>query len=331
MQKQYIAMMSEFDPSSLTPGALALEESLHRYVISSAPTISDHQQRLQLIQTINRTLNEQLPGFQQLYLLPFGSFVSGLYRTTSDIDLCLTGLVARTAIKPRFHSEIDPAFQGQEFIPLSALGKDFKGVILRSIGEILKRNRIAKPMSIHFILHARVPIISFVDNAQGIECDLSISSDTAQFKAAFVRSLVQIDPRFEPLYRVIKAWAKAHNLNDGSRSTFNSWCLLLIFISYLQSQKCPGGGVLLPKLKDLFFAEDEEPESRILSPDSKYDPGEALKTAGVRAMGAKLEFKQRRSTSPPLIELFKVRSYISSAQSLPDPRTLIQGVSRLCP
>ena len=184
------------------------------------------------------------------------------------------------------------------------MGKDFKGDFLRTVGEILKRARITKPMSIHYILHARVPIINFVDAQWGIECDLSISSDTAQFKAASVRSLSTIDPRFEPLYRVIKAFVKAHNLNDGSRKTFNSWCLILIFISYLQSNKCPAG-VMLPKLRDLFFAEDEQEEGRILSPESKYDAGAALDVARVRAMRARDQFAEKRKNarSPPLIEL----------------------------
>jgi hypothetical protein len=223
----------------------------------------------------------------------------------SDIDLCMCGQVKKAAVKPRFHGDIDRS-NHSEYVQIGSMGKEYKGDLLRTVGDILKRARITKPMSIHYILHARVPIINFIDAQYGIECDLSVSSDNVQFKAALVRSLSGIDPRFEPLYRVVKAWAKAHNLNDGSRATFNSWCLILVFISYLQSPSCPAGP-LLPPLRALFFAEEEDEETRILSPNSKYDAGAALDIARIRAMSARAELVEKRNLSkrsPPLIELF---------------------------
>ena len=112
--------MSDFDSSSLSPGALAAEFALQRFAISSAPTIHDHQHRIDVINKITRALNDALQGqgFSQLSCLPFGSFVSGLYRATSDVDLCLTGYIARTAIKPRFHADMDLSTRGLQFIPL---------------------------------------------------------------------------------------------------------------------------------------------------------------------------------------------------------------------
>lgn len=224
----------------------------------------------------------------------------------SDIDLCLTGTVDRSAVKPRFLGDIDKS-SSSRYVQVGSMGKDFKNDLLRTIGEILKRAKISRPMSIQYIPHARVPIISFIDAQWGIECDLSVSSDNAQFKAALVRSLSSIDPRLEPLYRIIKAWAKAHNINDGSKAMFNSWCLILIFISYLQCPGCPGGA-MLPPLRALFFADDEdEGNARILSPSSKYDAGAALDVARVRAIGARAEFAEKRkqsNISPPLLELF---------------------------
>lgn len=47
------------------------------------------------------------------------------------------------------------------------------------------------------------------------------------------------------LFRLVKCWAAAHDLNDASRSTFNSTSLLYLTIFYLQLRQ------LVPPIKDV--------------------------------------------------------------------------------
>jgi hypothetical protein len=39
---------------------------------------------------------------------------------------------------------------------------------------------------------------------------------------------MQVCPLLAPLFRLFKLWAKAHDLNDGTRGVFNSHCLSLL-------------------------------------------------------------------------------------------------------
>ena len=76
-----MSLLSEFDVSALGPAALQVESALQRFAVSSAPSIIDHQRRIDVINKIQRAVNDALEcqGFV-LKVLPFGSFVSGLYR-----------------------------------------------------------------------------------------------------------------------------------------------------------------------------------------------------------------------------------------------------------
>lgn len=47
----------------------------------------------------------------------------------------------------------------------------------------------------------------------------------------------QISEHFGPLFRLVKAWAKAHYMNDGANHTFNSWCLTLMVAFYMQRRQ----------------------------------------------------------------------------------------------
>lgn len=69
-------------------------------------------------------------------------------------------------------------------------------------------------------------------------CDISVSRPGTSFKAKFLKLVADIDPRFPVLLRLVKSWAKAHDLNDAGRSTFNSWSLALLVIFHLQVASC---------------------------------------------------------------------------------------------
>lgn len=68
----------------------------------------------------------------------------------------------------------------------------------------------------------------------GVLCDVSVGRPGTAFKAQFLAAVASIDPRFSPLLRLVRAWARAHDVNDATRSTFNSWSLALMVIFHLQ-------------------------------------------------------------------------------------------------
>jgi DNA polymerase sigma len=62
----------------------------------------------------------------------------------------------------------------------------------------------------------------------GIECDITVGNSTAVFKSVALKHVAAIDTRFPDLVRLVKAWAKAHDLNNAHLKTFNSFALTLM-------------------------------------------------------------------------------------------------------
>ncbi|GFH10199.1 uncharacterized protein HaLaN_05470 [Haematococcus lacustris] len=103
------------------------------------------------------------------------------------------------------------------------------------------------------LLHARVPILKFKTAAGergwsgagskchrvGLECDLSIHSPGNTFKAQVLAELGKVSPVFPDLYRLVKQWAKAQDINDACAGTFNSHCLAMITMSQQPAQEAP--------------------------------------------------------------------------------------------
>lgn len=55
------------------------------------------------------------------------------------------------------------------------------------------------------------------------------------------RARLQVNPNFGALYRLVKLWAKAHDINDGAASTFNSHCLALLVCANRTLRENSGG------------------------------------------------------------------------------------------
>jgi hypothetical protein len=81
-----------------------------------------------------------------------------------------------------------------------------------------------------------------------LECDLSIQGPEGILKARVMAALATCDPTLPHLYRLIKVWASAHNINDASQGTLNSTALLLMVIFYLQHPITGAGGLKGPFL-----------------------------------------------------------------------------------
>ncbi|GIM15708.1 hypothetical protein Vretimale_18451 [Volvox reticuliferus] len=118
------------------------------------------------------------------------------------------------------------------------------------MGARLLANGLARRGAVEYILHARVPIVKFVEPNTGIEVDLCLGNDSTAFKAWSVAQMASIHPAFGKLFRVVKVWAKAHSINDGASHMLNSWCLTLVVISFLQTYPDPP---LLPPLHELLY------------------------------------------------------------------------------
>jgi len=83
------------------------------------------------------------------------------------------------------------------------------------------------------ILQARVPIIKFRQEFTGMECDLSLNSQTGVYMAELIYTMGEIDWRFRPLVTTVRLWAESsgltRSLKPGPYITNFTLALLVVF------------------------------------------------------------------------------------------------------
>ncbi|KAK9824184.1 hypothetical protein WJX72_008402 [[Myrmecia] bisecta] len=206
---------------------------LNAVVKANTPSPADQLKREELLQRTCALVEEGLGDWVGMHVEPYGSFVSGLYTPSGDVDIAIEG-----------HRR--DRFGGPE-VPVVELDKEEKAQILKALSKKLERKRMTKGR-IERILFARVPILKYTDLVTGIDCDVSVGSGCARFKSTVLRFLGQLDRRFIALTCLVKKWARTHNMNDASNGTFNSFALTLMVAFHLQTQQPP----ILPPLCEIF-------------------------------------------------------------------------------
>ncbi|KAL0048376.1 hypothetical protein WJX82_001914 [Trebouxia sp. C0006] len=260
-----------WDPSSVA----LVEHRLHAAVQKQQPSEADEAVRRRVLQDMNALVQPGLLGYTGMHVAPYGSFVSGLYTSTGDLDISIEGF--RT--------------QGSEQIPCAELGKEDKIQLLKALGKMLTNARMVRGQ-MERILHARVPIIKFKHSATGLDCDISVASGASRFKSTVLRYLADIDSRFGSLVRLVKLWAGAHDMNDASAGTFNSFALTLMVAFHLQMQQPP----ILPPLCALFQQSPDVLKGRPLHAGQQAREG-VLEACGEQACTKFVGYGQANSAS----------------------------------
>jgi non-canonical poly(A) RNA polymerase PAPD5/7 len=149
----------------------------------------------------------------------FGSFATGLYLPTSDLDAVILN-------------------SGCTDIPSG----------LKALANALTRRNLAKNMQI--ISKARVPIIKFEETESGYAFDISFDVANGPEAAANVRALMDSLPPMRPLVTVIKVFLQQRELNEVYSGGLGSYSVLVMVASFLQmhpstllaNKRISGGG-----------------------------------------------------------------------------------------
>ncbi|GLC46348.1 hypothetical protein PLESTM_001861000 [Pleodorina starrii] len=232
--------------SSVASSELKFVDILEALIKSSSPKDDDRDKRLRVINELQQSLGKaHLGPTIDLRILPFGSFVNSLYEPSSDLDLAIVGQIVAT-------DDLSPEDKRFSFVKLqlAKVPREYATEILRTAVSRFVEDGLADERSLVPVLHARVPIIKFVHPATGINVDVCVGSEGDSFKTWSLAQLMALHPVVEKLCRLVKIWAKAHGINDPRSFTFNSWCLTLLVVFFLQRQATPE---LLPPLKALMY------------------------------------------------------------------------------
>ncbi|KAL2807868.1 hypothetical protein BJX63DRAFT_56787 [Aspergillus granulosus] len=201
----------------LTPQpTLSVGARLHNEIISFyhwvKPVSYEQLVRDDLVARLQTAFQNRYYGVQ---LRSFGSFASGLYLPTADMDLVLLSTnFMRTGVK--------------------TFGER-KGQIY-AFAAFLRNLNIAVPGSIETIAHARVPILKFVDKLTGLKVDLSFDNDSGLIANNTFQQWKSEYPAMPVIVAVIKQFLLLRGLNEvptGGLGGFSITCLVTSLLQHM--------------------------------------------------------------------------------------------------
>ncbi|KAI8806970.1 hypothetical protein BJ742DRAFT_814994 [Cladochytrium replicatum] len=208
-----------------------LNQEIDDYVAYMAPTPAEVYMRNDLI---NRIRDIVLNVFYNAEMHVFGSFDTGVFLPTSDLDLVVLTNIQKGSVQ-------------------SALYKLAQNL----------RNRMQLE-SLTVIAKARVPIIKLVDKLTGYNVDISFNIESGLDSAAIMKSFLAdqlVGSALRSILIVMKQFLTCRGLNEVFSGGLGSYSLILLVFSFLKlhpmiqtQQIAPGEnlGVLLLEFLELY-------------------------------------------------------------------------------
>ncbi|XP_073026693.1 uncharacterized protein [Primulina eburnea] len=179
---------------------------LHREILDFcnflSPTPEEQGHRNVAVESVFDVINYIWPDAKAEV---FGSFKTGLYLPSSDIDVVILG------------SNVSSPQTG-----------------LHALSRALSQGGIAKKIQV--IAKARVPIIKFVEKKSGIAFDISFDAHTGPQAAEFIKNAVSKWPPLRPLCLILKVFLQQRELNEVYTGGIGSYALLSMLIAMLRNR-----------------------------------------------------------------------------------------------
>ncbi|XWS44627.1 hypothetical protein CRYUN_Cryun15aG0064400 [Craigia yunnanensis] len=215
--------------------ASILDQMLNEVYISRSPKQIDYDNRKDLVRIFNVMVKEIYGNCNGSPIVEgFGSFVMGMFSVESDLDLSIN-FMNNAAEIPRVKK-------------IQTLHK-----LAKKLYSIQRGGHVS---GIQTIMTARVPIVKVIDRGTRIECDVSVQNRDGIVKSLIIRAISIIDERFQKLSFLVKAWAKAHDINSSKERTLNSLSLISLVAFHFQTRDPP----ILPPFSAL-LKDGNDPEA----------------------------------------------------------------------
>lgn len=179
----------------------ALHEEICDLVDWLAPTEAEDHLRTRVWANVTALASKLWPGCQTR---PYGSFSTGIYLPTGDLDVCLMKVPG------------DPATELKKLAIL-----------------LMQQNTVT---GVEAILGARVPIVKYVDTSTDISVpvDISLNQESAISTTQFIRDGMTQLKWLKPLIFVIKLYLAQRGLGETYRGGIGSYLLAVMVTSFLQ-------------------------------------------------------------------------------------------------
>ncbi|KAK2844302.1 hypothetical protein Q5P01_010961 [Channa striata] len=180
-------------------GINGLHEEIVDFFNFMSPRPEEEAMRRDVVNRIESVIKDLWPSAR---VEIFGSFSTGLYLPTSDIDLVVFG--------------------------------NWDHSPLQELEEALRKHNVADPYTIKVLDKATVPIIKLTDIETEVKVDISFNVETAVKAAQFIKSYLKKYTVLPPLIFVLKQFLLQRDLNEVFTGGISSYSLILMAISFLQ-------------------------------------------------------------------------------------------------
>lgn len=181
------------------PGVIGLHEEIKDFYEFMSPTAEEANMRSDVVDRIRRVVNSLWPKAD---VQIFGSFRTGLYLPTSDIDLVVFGK--------------------WEKLPLHTLEK------------ALLEKGITDQENIKVLDKASVPIVKLTDLETDVKVDISFNVPNSVKSAKLIMKFMDDYPILKYLVLVLKQFLLQRDLNEVFTGGISSYSLILLTVSFLQ-------------------------------------------------------------------------------------------------
>uniref|UniRef100_J3L2S3 polynucleotide adenylyltransferase n=2 Tax=Oryza brachyantha TaxID=4533 RepID=J3L2S3_ORYBR len=165
-----------------------------------SPSAEEQSSRTAAVTAVSNVVKHIWP---QCKVEVFGSFRTGLFLPTSDIDVVI------------FDSRVKTPQVG-----------------LYALAKALSQKGVAKKIQV--IAKARVPIVKFVERKSEIAFDISFDVDGGPQAADFIKDYVKKFPALRHLCMILKVFLHQRELNEVYTGGIGSYALLTMLITHLQ-------------------------------------------------------------------------------------------------
>uniref|UniRef100_A0A8C6SHX7 Terminal nucleotidyltransferase 4A n=1 Tax=Neogobius melanostomus TaxID=47308 RepID=A0A8C6SHX7_9GOBI len=180
-------------------GIIGLHEEITDFYRYISPRPEEEKMRLEVVDRIKEVIHDLWPSAE---VQVFGSFSTGLYLPTSDIDLVVFGK--------------------WETLPLWTLE------------EALRKRNVADENSIKVLDKATVPIIKLTDSFTEVKVDISFNVKSGVKAACLIKDFKEKYPVLPFLVLVLKQFLLQRDLNEVFTGGIGSYSLFLMAVSFLQ-------------------------------------------------------------------------------------------------
>ncbi|XP_066493667.1 terminal nucleotidyltransferase 4B isoform X2 [Tiliqua scincoides] len=180
-------------------GVVGLHEEITDFYKYMSPRPEEERMRMEVVNRIENVIKELWPSAD---VQIFGSFKTGLYLPTSDIDLVVFGK--------------------WETLPLWTLE------------EALRKHNVADKGSVKVLDKATVPIIKLTDSFTEVKVDISFNVQNGVKAAHLIRDFIKKYPVLPYLVLVLKQFLLQRDLNEVFTGGIGSYSLFLMAVSFLQ-------------------------------------------------------------------------------------------------